>query len=327
MGLRETSGNSRERSGGLNNLAGDVNTGYPVGSFRDLLTSDVAKWPSLHLRIREFAPYGDPYQLLPFGEPVVRLSLNRSSHVDVRSEGRWRRINYTRGTSTLIPAGQSRLVRFDFKSQRSVSYLLLFLPQSTIDFVAQEVSKPGSPIGYPLNYIPFLDDPAISSFCFSVVGALRGGAPDFYAQTSAQWLAAHLLLGPSKGIAWRRSLDRERISDYRLTRVLEYIDAHLSERLDLSVLSREAGISPFHFAALFGKAMGATPHRHVLHLRMQAARSMLRETDKNILEIALTCGFGSASHFAVAFRRQFSQSPTEYRLSRNRFELATLFGL
>jgi AraC family transcriptional regulator len=40
---------------------------------------------------------------------------------------------------------------------------------------------------------------------------------------------------------------------------------------------------------------------------------MLRETDKTMLEIALTCGFGSASHFASAFRRHFSQSPTEYR--------------
>jgi AraC family transcriptional regulator len=156
---------------------------------------------------------------------------------------------------------------------------------------------------------------------FSVVAALRDGAPDFYAQAVAQWLAAHLLLGPSAGFEWSRSLTRERISDYRMVRVLEYVEAHLSERLDLRVLAKEAGISPFHFAALFTKAVGATPHRHVRHLRMQAAKAILRDTDKSTLDIALSCGFGSASHFAAAFRRQFLQSPTEFRSSLHSFRL------
>jgi AraC family transcriptional regulator len=106
-----------------------------------------------------------------------------------------------------------------------------------------------------------------------------------------------------------------------MVRILEYIEAHLSERLDLRVLAKEAGISPFHFAALFSKAVGATPHRHVQHLRMQAAKAMLRDTDKSILDIALSCGFGSAAHFAAAFRRRFFQSPTEYRSSLQRLRL------
>jgi AraC-like DNA-binding protein len=124
------------------------------------------------------------------------------------------------------------------------------------------------------------------------------------------------VLGPSRGFEWQKSLAREHISDYRLVRVLEYIEAHLSDRLDLRVLSTEAGISPFHFAALFTKAVGATPHQHVQHLRLEAAKAMLRDTDKSTLDIALTCGFASASHLAATFRRQFSQSPTEYRSTR-----------
>ena len=112
------------------------------------------------------------------------------------------------------------------------------------------------------------------------------------------------------------SPDRERITDYRLIRVLQYIDAHLSENLGLRTLSREAGISQFHFAALFRKAVGKSPHRHILHLRLQAARSMLCHTDRSAFVIAVTCGFKSASHFAAAFRRQFSQRPTQFRSSQ-----------
>ena len=77
----------------------------------------------------------------------------------------------------------------------------------------------------------------------------------------------------------------------------------------------------FTFAALFKKAVGTTPHRHVQHLRLEAAKAMLRDTDKTTLDIAITCGFASASHLAAAFRRQFSQSPTEYRSFYRGFRL------
>lgn len=303
----------------MNSLADDVNTKFPHGSYIDPLTSDSAGWQSLHVRLRERGIYEDPFELPVLGDPAICLILNRNFQMDLFSEGRWRGIKYTKGTGVLTPAGHPRLLRFHFRGQRTLAILALSLPQSTVDFVAEEVSKPGITLRSSLSDTPFLDDPVISSFSFSAVAAVRGGAPDFYAQAAAQWLAAHLLLGPSRGFEWRQSLAREHISDYRLVRVLEYIDEHLSDRLDLRVLSREAGISPFHFAAIFSKAVGATPHRHVLHLRMQAARSMLRDTDKSTLEIALTCGFGSASHFAAAFRRQFSQSPTEYRSSHHSF--------
>jgi AraC family transcriptional regulator len=300
----------------------NVNAVLPYGRYKDALTSDSAGWRSLHVRIREWAPCVDSVEMPTFNDPGICLILNRSFQVDLFSEGRWRGIQYTRGTGVLYPAKHPRLFRYQCKDQKPLTIVALILPQHIIDFVAEEIRKPGTTLNRSLNYIPFLDDPHISGLIFSVLTALQGGAPDFYAQASAQWLASHLLLGPSTGLEWHQSLSREHISDYRLVRVLEYIDAHLSDRLDLRVLSKEAGISRFHFAALFSKAVGATPHRHVLHLRMRVASSMLRETDKSTFEIALTCGFGSASHFSAAFRRHFSQSPTEYRSSHDSFHLA-----
>jgi AraC family transcriptional regulator len=305
----------------MSGLADNVNAVLPYVRYKDRLTSDSAGWQSLHVRIREWEPYVDSVEFPIFGDPGICLLLNRNFQVDLFSEGRWRGMQYTRGTGALFPARHPRLFRYHCKDQKPLTIVALVLPQNTIDFVAEELRKPGTTLSSSLDYIPFLDDPHVSGLSFSVVAALRGGAPDFYAQASAQWLAAHLLLGSSTGREWHDSLGRERISDHRLLRVLEYIDAHLSDRLDLRVLSKEAGISPFHFAALFSKAVGTTPHRHVLHLRMRVASSMLRETDKSILEIALTCGFGSASHFATVFRRHFSQSPSEYRAAQLSFHL------
>jgi AraC family transcriptional regulator len=311
----------KERSNQLNSLADDMNSRCAAESFTDSLTSDSANWRSLSLRITELARYTDPLETPTSANPSILLLLNRNFQVDHFSDGRWRGIKYTKGTGALTPAGHRRLLRYDFQGQRTLAFLLLVLPQHTVDFVAEQLRKPGTTVRSSLIDVPFLDDPVISSFSYSIVAALRDGAPDFYAQAAAQWLAAHLLLGRSAGFDWRRSLAHERVSDYRLVRVLEYIEAHLPERLDLHVLAKEAGISPFHFADLFTKALGETPHRHVQHLRMQAAKAMLRDTDKTILDVALTCGFGSASHFAAAFRRQFSLSPTEYRSSHHSFRL------
>jgi AraC family transcriptional regulator len=305
----------------LNSQANDVSTRWAYGSYEDPLRADSDGRRSLCLRIVEVAPYLDPVELPTFSDPAITLVLNRGFRIDTFSEGRWRGTKYTRGTGKLTPARHGRLIRHHFENQKNLALLHLILPQNTVDLVAAEVPKAGTTLRSSLSNVSFLDDPLITNLMFSAAAALRDGAPEFYAQAVAQWLAAHLLLGPSAGFEWSRSLAKERISDYRLVRVLEYVEAHLSERLDLRVLAKEAGISPFHFAALFTKAVGATPHRHVQHLRMQAAKAMLRDTDKSTVDIALSCGFGSASHFAAAFRRQFSQSPTEYRSSLRGFRL------
>jgi AraC family transcriptional regulator len=305
----------------LNSQADHTNSRLAVSNFRDSLTSDSAKWRSLSLRITEVARYADPLETPMVANPSILLLLNKSFQVDHFSGGRCRRINYTRGTGSLTPAGQTRLLRYDFKGQKTCSFMRLILPQHTVDFVAEEAREPGTTGRSSIIDVPFLDDPVISSLGYSIVAALRAGAPDFYAQAAAQWLAAHILLGPTAGFEWREFLAHERISDYRLVRVMEYIEAHLSGRLDIRVLAKEAGISPFHFAALFTKAVGATPHRHVQHLRMQTAKAMLRDTDKTILDVALSCGFGSASHFSASFRQRFLQSPTEFRSSLQGFRL------
>ena len=287
------------------------------GAVTEWLSSDSANWRSLSVLVTEREYHADVELALPaFPNPSITLSLNSGFRMEHFSEARWRKINYTRGTGVLTPAGHARLIRPDFRTPRAFKLLHLVLPQATVDFVANELQKPGT-----LGDFPFFDDPVITNLGFSVISAIRGGAPDFFAQATAQSIAVHLLLGPSRGFEWHQSLAREHVSDYRLVRVLEFIEEHLSERLDLRVLSREAGISPFHFAAIFTKAVGATPHRHVQHLRMQAAKAMLRDTDKSILDIALSCGFGSASYFAAAFRRRFLQSPTEYRTSLRSFPL------
>jgi len=219
----------------MNSLAEDARGKCDAGHSKELLTSDSAKWRSLYLRSREKAYSPEPIPIDAFANPSIILVLERSFRISHFSAGQWRKIDYTRGMGILTPAGHPRLVRHDIVG-KALNLLLLVVPQETVDFVAQEVQKPNTLIGGSFSDRPFFDDPVIGNLAFSVTSALRNGAPDFYAQAAAQWISAHLLLGTTKGFEWRESLVKERVSDYRLVRVLEYIEAHLSERLDLRVL-------------------------------------------------------------------------------------------
>jgi AraC family transcriptional regulator len=100
----------------------------------------------------------------------------------------------------------------------------------------------------------------------------------------------------------------------RLNRVLDYIDAHLDQDLNLQVLSRVANFSPFHFHRVFGALMGETLSRYIQRLRIEKAAGMLvMNRRKSITAVALECGFSGSAAFARAFRETFGMSASQWR--------------
>jgi AraC family transcriptional regulator len=278
-----------------------------------LLTSEGLGWTSLLVRVTEFGESMDSFETAATPDPRIVLLLSKSVSIQQFSQGKWRPTHSGNGMGFIYPPGHRRRLRWNLNNQKSLTTMYMCLSQAMVDSVASAVPRKNAVRQNQFPDASFVDDPVLSNFSSVAVSAIQAGLPDFYAQSAAQWIAAHLLLGPSANSRWHQSLAHEPISDRRIVRVLEYIEAHLGERLSLDVLAEEAAVSKFHFASVFRKSIGATPHRHVQHLRMQAAAGMLCDTDKSVLEIALTCGFLSASHFAAAFRGYFSQSPSEYR--------------
>jgi AraC family transcriptional regulator len=99
----------------------------------------------------------------------------------------------------------------------------------------------------------------------------------------------------------------------KLQRALEYIDANLREDISLAGVAQALAMSPWHFAHAFRQTTGLSPHRFVLARRIERAKSLLRETDLPITEIAHRIGCASHSHFSVLFRRTTGQTPRDYR--------------
>lgn len=95
-------------------------------------------------------------------------------------------------------------------------------------------------------------------------------------------------------------------------RVIEYLHAHLAQRVTLAELAAVAGLSPSHFAHAFRATHGEAPHRYLTGLRIRRARQLLAHTDMPVIEIAAAIGY-SAPQLARHFREATGTTPGEYR--------------
>ncbi len=99
----------------------------------------------------------------------------------------------------------------------------------------------------------------------------------------------------------------------RLRRIKELVHAKIEDVLSLDEMAQSVGLSTAHFARMFRKSTGETPHQFVLRQRIERAKAMLRAPNARVLDVAVACGFKTQQHFAQVFRDVCRVSPTEYR--------------
>ncbi|SDC08522.1 transcriptional regulator, AraC family [Variovorax sp. CF079] len=118
----------------------------------------------------------------------------------------------------------------------------------------------------------------------------------------------------------------------RINRVIDHIDAHLADTLDLATLAGVAHFSSWHFHRVFQAMAGETLADCVRRRRLEvAAARLLGLPPEPVLAIALDVGFGSAAVFTRAFNAHFGVTPTDWRrgayrswAERHRIELGKI---
>src|SRR5262249_35382740 len=99
----------------------------------------------------------------------------------------------------------------------------------------------------------------------------------------------------------------------RLRTIKELVHAKMEDELTLIEMAQSVSLTPAYFSRMFRKSTGETPHEFVLRQRVERAKTMLREKQKRVLDVAVACGFKTQQHFARVFRRICGTSPREYR--------------
>lgn len=93
----------------------------------------------------------------------------------------------------------------------------------------------------------------------------------------------------------------------------QYIDKHYMENITLKSLASGLGINPSYLSVLFKNEMQMNYSEYLLSVRMEQAKKLLRQRDKNLSQIANAVGYDRVSYFGKLFRNYTGLKPSEYR--------------
>jgi AraC family transcriptional regulator len=157
-------------------------------------------------------------------------------------------------------------------------------------------------------------DPRLSAMVAAVHAEMVAGFPSgrLFLDSVEQAMAVTLVNGHA--VRHRPvQMYRGGLGSARLRRIKELVHAKMEDDLSLDEMAQSIGLSTAHFALMFRKSTGQTPHQFVLRQRLERAKAMLRAPDARVLDVAVACGFKTQQHFAQAFRDLWGITPTECR--------------
>ena len=94
---------------------------------------------------------------------------------------------------------------------------------------------------------------------------------------------------------------------------IDYIYAHLTERITIEDLAEQVLLSPSYLSRLFKQELGISVSDYIREKKLDRAQNLLRYTDQSFAEIANILAFSSQSHFIQAFKAHTNMTPKKYR--------------
>ncbi|MBE7185231.1 MAG: GlxA family transcriptional regulator [Methylobacterium mesophilicum] len=122
----------------------------------------------------------------------------------------------------------------------------------------------------------------------------------------------------------RNPTDRQRlplrarlgVQNSKVLTIIELMEANLAEPLSLIEIADQVDLSRRQIERLFRQEMGRSPARYYLEIRLDRARHLLIQSSMPVVEVAVACGFVSASHFSKCYRELYQRSPQQERSDR-----------
>lgn len=99
----------------------------------------------------------------------------------------------------------------------------------------------------------------------------------------------------------------------RLRDAVLLMEDRIENPLSCAKLAETASMSSRQLERLFRKYFNTSPTRYYLNMRLDQSRRLLRQTSMPVLDVALACGFESASHFSKCYKERFSLPPSQDR--------------
>ena len=222
--------------------------------------------------------------------------------IDCRIAGRTLRHEVPAGSLAICPAGAD----CGADAEESVDALLVAIDPGQLALAAAE----GSSLEAQLNECLRGYDQGLLDLARTLVSESAKDYPNgpLYWNEAADGFIGSLVARHTSGLENRT---RGALGMVALGRLRDYVVARLDEPIEVSALAEIAGRSPFHFSRVFTRSVGMTPHRWVVHLRLQRAIELVREDRSGLAEIAARTGFADQSHLSRWVRRVHGVSLTQ----------------
>lgn len=115
---------------------------------------------------------------------------------------------------------------------------------------------------------------------------------------------------------WHDEQEAAELGDEELEKLqaaLRFIEDHLDEPIEIADVARSLGQGRSTFSRFFSRVSGQSFPAYVRSIRLSKAAGMLVNSDKAITEIAMECGFATASYLILCFRQQYNMTPAKFR--------------
>jgi AraC-like DNA-binding protein len=222
----------------------------------------------------------------------------------------WQSVIFEPNVSIHVTGNQSELLFFTFSASLVLQHattMHLIPPKSTITF-AHTAEAGDQKL-----------DTLLSEFAVELANDRPG--KEIVMRALVEQVLVHILRNYSQPrLSDQLELSRVGLIDRRIRRSVELMHTQLDQELTLRALAAASHLSPFHFARLFKKLTGSTPHNYLAGIRANRAQLLLAQTELSITEVGAQVGYLSASHFSKAFRLATGATPREFRkglISRN----------
>jgi AraC family transcriptional regulator len=214
--------------------------------------------------------------------------------VEKRMAGRVVCVERPVGSLTIEPAG----LDFGVDADERIDILVVAVDPSRLALAAAEGALPEARLIERM----YGDDPALFALARTLALESVHNYPKgaLYWNETASRFVDRLVAGHTAAMPPR---SRGTLGKDQLRRLRDYVVANLDEPIGVEELADIAGRSPFHFTRVFTRSVGMTPHRYVVHLRLQRAIELVREGRSGLAEIAARTGFADQSHLSRWVRR------------------------
>jgi AraC family transcriptional regulator len=270
-----------------------------------LVTSARAGWQGLTFNHYRHPPYQTVEHCLQQHSLIItspKSCFKAERHLD----GKFTHYAHGNGRIDIIPALLNRRTNWD----REVEFSTIAICPTLLERTTQELKQ------RELELIPQLaiDDPVIQQLALAIETEIHTGclSGSLYGESLGIALAARLVHNYAASKPALEFTDRG-LPRSQLARVINYIQANLTQDLSISELATLTNMSASHFSRCFKRSMGIAPHQYLLHQRVERAKQLLTQRSIAISTIALDCGFANQTHLTKVFRQLTGMTPRAYQ--------------